>query len=331
MRIRALTSAVAIAVVAAACGGAATTSSPPTSAPTTAPTTTSTTAPTTTTATEAVTFTGADGVTSTITDTSRIVSLSGDFTEIIYELGLGSDVVAVDVTTTFPAAAKDLPVIGFAQSLAAEPVLGFSPTLVLANTLTAPSDAIEQIRAAGVPVVVIDSGASLDQVSPKITAIAQILGVPDAGAALAGRVQGEIDAAVALGATASEQPRVAFVYTRGPQVLLLFGLGIATNAMITGANAIDTGAETGVMGAAPLTPEALVAAAPDVIVLPESGVAALGGLDAVAALPGVGDTPAGRSGSFLVYDEAYFFNLGPRVGQALMQFVLDLHPELASG
>src|SRR3990172_5542254 len=73
------------------------------------------------------------------------------------------------------------------------------------------------------------------------------------------------------------------------------------------------------------------AAAPDVIVLPESGLAALGGIEALLEIPGIAETPAGAAGAFLAYDEAYFFNLGPRAGVALMEFVLDLSPELESG
>jgi iron complex transport system substrate-binding protein len=73
-----------------------------------------------------------------------------------------------------------------------------------------------------------------------------------------------------------------------------------------------------------------VAAAPDVVILPESGLQALGGIDALlGVVPGLAETPAGAAGAFLAYDEAFFFNLGPRVGQALMQLVLDLYPGIA--
>ena len=104
-----------------------------------------------------------------------------------------------------------------------------------------------------------------------------------------------------------------------------------TSSMIEGANAVDVAAASGVFGAAPVTPEALVAAAPDVFVLPAAGFEALGGADAFLAIPGVAETPAGQAGAFLIYDEAYFFNFGPRTGLALLEFVKDLHPELAGG
>ena len=91
---------------------------------------------------------------------------------------------------------------------------------------------------------------------------------------------------------------------------------------------VDAGAASGVFGPAPLTPEALIGAAPEVIVLPEAGLEAMGGIEAFLALPGVEDTPAAQDDNFLVYDEAYFFNLGPRTGQALKEFVHDLYPAL---
>lgn len=330
--------ALAIAMSLAACGGetAETTTSVTAAEATTTSTTSSTTtsaAVSTTSEAEERVFVGADGVETPIIDVSRIVSLNGDLTEIIFELGLGDNVVGVDVTTTYPPEAAALndqgETVGFAQQLTAEAVLRFEPTLVVGDTQVAPPEAIEQLRGAGIPVVILETQTTLDGVKTKIDQVAEILGVPDEGEALAERVMGEIDAARDLAANDDSDPLVAFVYVRGPEVVFLFGAGMATQAMIEGAGAIDAGVEAGVFGPAPLTPEALVAAAPDVIVLPEAGLEALGGIEAFLALPGVADTPAAQNEAFLVYDEAYFFNLGPRTGRALDDFVRDLYPDLA--
>ena len=315
----------ALALVAAACGD----DSVGTTTTDVAPTTTTTTQPeaTTTTVAETTTTQAADGVESTISDTSRIVSLGGDITEIIFELGLGDQVAAIDVTTTYPEAATELPMVGFGQQLAPEPVLAFQPTLVIGDEMTAPPEAIDQLRAAGIPVVILPLQTTLDGVSEKIRQVAQILSAEEAGEELVARVEADIAAA---GTIDDPDLRVAYVYVRGPQLLLLFGQGVATNAMIVGAGAVDAGAEANVFGAAPLTPEALVAAAPDVIVLPEAGLEGLGGVEGFAAVPGVAETPAGEAGAFLAYDEAFFFNLGPRAGLALQQFVTDLADFTAS-
>ena len=304
-----------------------------TTTPTTsAETTTSTIATTTTTTTipDDQTFVGADGVETTIGDVSRIVSLNGDLTEIIFELGFGDNVVGVDVTTTYPPEAAALndqgDTVGFAQQLAPEAVLRFEPTLVIGDEQVGPPEVIEQLRGAGVAVVILKTQTTLDGVETKILEVAEILGASDAGSELAERVMSEIDAARDLAAADDSDPRIAYVYARGPQVLLLFGAGMPTQGMIEGAGAVDAGAETGVFGPVALTPEALLAAAPAVIVLPEAGLAALGGIEAFLELPGVAETPAGQNDAFLAYDEAYFFNLGPRAGQALDEFVRDLYP-----
>lgn len=329
--------ALVTALTAAACGTdpdaeSTTSTAEPDTTTSTVPITATTITPTTTVAAGRV-FVGADGVETTITDPSRIVSLNGDMTEIIFELGLGDNVVGVDVTTTHPPEAAALndqgQAVGFAQQLTAEAVLRFEPTLVIGDQQVAPPEAIEQLRGAGIPVVILETQTTLEGVETKIAQVAEILGVPDQGAALAERVMGEISAARDLAATDQMELRVAYVYVRGPQVVFLFGAGTPTQAMIEGAGAIDAGAEAGVFGPAPLTPEALVAAAPDVIVLPEAGLGALGGIEAFLALPGVAETPAAQNGAFFAYDEAYFFNLGPRTGQALDEFIHDLYPDIA--
>ena len=301
---------------------------PVTTVPASSTTVPETTVPETT-VVEGRTFVGGDGEESVITDTSRIVSLNGDLTEIIFELGLGSNVVAVDVTTTYPPEAASLndtgQTVGFAQQLAPEAVLRFEPTLVIGDGQIAPPETIELLRDAGIPVVILETQVTLDGVETKILQVAEILGVPDEGRVLADRVMAEIEEATALAASDETDPVVAYVYVRGPQLVFLFGGGMPTQAMIEGAGAIDAGLAAGVFGPAILTPEALVAAAPEVIVLPEAGLEALGGVEAFLAIPGVADTPAGLAENFLVYDEAYFFNLGPRVGMALSDFVADLY------
>ncbi len=328
-----MTLAVGLTVVAAACSSGTSTTTTADQPTTSSSTTTVTTPQTTTTIpSDQRTFVGADGVETTIGDVSRIVSLNGDLTEIIFELGFGENVVGVDVTTTYPPEAAALndqgQTVGFAQQLAAEAVLRFEPTLVIGDQQVAPPEVLEQLRGAGIPVVILETQTTLDGVETKILEVAEILGVLDEGGELAERVMGEIDAARALAATDDSDPKIAYVYVRGPQVVFLFGAGMPTQGMIEGAGAIDAGAEAGVFGPAPLTPEALVAAAPDLIVLPEAGLAALGGIEAFLELPGVAETPAAQNDAFLDYDEAYFFNLGPRAGQALDEFVRDLYPEI---
>jgi iron complex transport system substrate-binding protein len=247
----------------------------------------------------------------------------------LFELGLGDQVVAIDVTTTFPPEAAALPPVGFGQGfLAAEPVLGFEPTLVIGDIRIGPPEVLDQIRSAGVPVALIPYETQLSGIRTKIETVALLVGEEAAGAQLADRVDGEIAAAGALLAEVAETPGVAFLYARGPEALLLFGPGSPSSALINAAGAFDA-----VQGPpfGQLTPEALAAANPDVIITTEGALGALGGLEAFLALPGVSQTPAGAASRILAYDEALFLGLSPRAGMALRDLILELHPELAAG
>jgi len=317
----------ALSLLAAACGD----DTSDTTTTVAAVITTTTQAPTTTTTSQAepegISFTGADGVEVTVTDSSRIISLNGDITEILFAIGAGDRVVAVDVTTTYPPEALALgPPIGFGQRLAAEAIIGLNPTLVIGDQQIGPPEVIDQLRAAGVPVAIITLESQLSGIRTKIETVAALVGEDAAGATLADAVDAEIDEAIALAATAASTPKVAFVYARGPEALLLFGPGSVTSALFAGANATDAvqGPPVG-----PLTPEALAAANPDFFVTSEAAVGSLGGPQAFADLPGVAQTTAGQERALLVYDDALFLGFGPRTGQALRQLVLDLHPELA--
>ncbi|HQY31975.1 MAG TPA: ABC transporter substrate-binding protein, partial [Thermomicrobiales bacterium] len=132
-----------------------------------------------------VTFTDGQGIESTITDVSRIVPLNGDIAEIIWDLGLGANIVGADVSATYPEELTKLPSVGFARQLSAEGILSLEPTLVIGDTTAGPLDVIKQIRGAGVAVVIIKSYTDITAPFEKISDISTVLGVPDVGTALA--------------------------------------------------------------------------------------------------------------------------------------------------
>ncbi len=314
---RYLTAAAAVALLAAGCSG-----------DDTADTSAAGVTPTTGVA-EATVFMGADGVSSVIEDTSRIVTLSGDLTEAVFELGMGSSVVATDVTTVYPPEAVNLPVVGVGRFLSAESVLKESPTLVLGDTQTSPLEAIDQIRSAGIPVVIFDVPTTFEGLYDKAAAIGEVLGVPEAGQDLAAELRTAVEDAVAAATPLESAPGVAFVYSRGPDVMLLFGAGMTTQPLIEAAGGHDVGAESGVTGTVSVTPEAIVAAAPDVIVITSEGLEALGGEEGLLAIPGFSETPAGQAGRILAYPEGDFLTFGPRIAESLAAFIDDLRAEIA--
>jgi iron complex transport system substrate-binding protein len=269
-------------------------------------------------------YTGADGVTSSVADTSRVITLSGDLTEFVFELGAGSSVVATDLTTVHPPEALTLPKVGIGRFLSAEAVLAHDPTLVIGDTQTAPQSAIDQIRAAGVPVVIFDVSTTFEIMFQKAEDLGTILAAVGAARDLVGGMRIDIDEATPSGEPGGSPPSVAYVYTRGPDVMLLFGAGMVTNPVIQAAGGVDAGIASGVQGSITVTPEALIAASPDVIVVPAEGLAALGGVDGLLSIPGIAETPAGLNRRILAYPEGDFLTLGPRIPESVVLLADDL-------
>lgn len=274
--------------------------------------------------------TQAGGGTSTATSTTKqkIVPLNGDIAEIVYALGFGDQVVGTDISATYPADAVKKQKIGYQRSLSAEGILSLSPTLAIGTAEAGPPDVIAQLKSAGVKVEIVPSGDGVDAAAAKIRAVAKALGVEADGEKLATTVTAEIAAARTRAATAASKPRVAFLYLRGPQTLMIGGRGSRADAMITAAGGIDTGTEAGINGYAPLTAEALARAKPDVILVLSAGLSSVGGVDGLLKLPGVAQTPAGQAKKVLDYDDLYLLGIGPRTGKALQELITGLHPDL---
>lgn len=275
------------------------------------------------------TVTDIDGNAVEITDVGRIVPLSGDIAEIVWTLGLAANVVGVDVSAVYPAGQWDaLPKIGFERQLSAEGILSLGPTVVIGKEQAGPPPVIEQLRGAGVPVVILPEPQTIEAPVSKIRDVADALGLTAEGEALAAQVQAQIDAATAYAATAESRPIVLFLYVREGGVQLIGGQGSVADAVIGAAGGQDAGILAGVRGFAPVSAEAVAASGAEVIVVPRSGVDSIGGVEALLDIPGVAQTPAGAAGAFLVYDDLKLLGMTPRTGEMILELAVGIHPEL---
>jgi iron complex transport system substrate-binding protein len=259
----------------------------------------------------------------TIHSTDRIVSLTGDMTEIIFALGMGDRVVGVDSSATYPPeAVQELPNIGYQRRLSAEGVLSLNPTLIIGDESAGPPEALAQIRAAGVPVALAADPPTLAAPAAKISFVAQSLGITERGEALAAQV----DAAIAHIQTPPSEtaPRVLFLYLRGTDVQQVAGANTPADAMITAAGGVNAAALMGIDDFKPFSAEVVIAIQPDVLLVLEKGLESVGGIDGLLRIPGLADTPAGRNRRIIAFDDLYFLGMGPRTGQALA----DLHAAL---
>jgi len=108
-------------------------------------------------------------------------------------------------------------------------------------------------------------------------------------------------------------------------VYLLGGPGAGPDSLIVAAGGRDGGGEAGLTQAfTPLTPEALVAAAPDIVLVTTTGLDSVGGLDGLLGLAGVAQTPAGRARRVIAIEDGLLFSFGPRTPA----LIASLHEEM---
>lgn len=257
----------------------------------------------------------------------RIVIAGGDLTEIVFALGAGDRVAGVDQTSTHPAAANGLPQIGYVRRLSAEGVLSLAPDLVIAAHEAGPVTVLEQLRSAGVKVSRAPAAAGADGIATKIRFVGRALGDEERAGALAARVEADLETIAHRIASLQSRPRVLFILMVRDGAPMVAGSGTAADEMLRLA-----GAENAVMGFEgykSMSREAIIAAAPEAVVMMTSHADAAGGIDAVLSRPDFALTPAGRERRGVTMEGGLLLGFGPRTPEAVELLARALHPASA--
>ncbi len=248
---------------------------------------------------------------------SRVIAAGGSVAEIIHALGAGDLLIARDTTSSFPPEVETLPDIGYVRALSAENLVAMDPDMIIAEHDAGPPEVLEVLMRTGIPLVMVPQALDPDGVTAKIAAVAVALNLPDKGQALQDSVAAKLDEARAAGAALPAAPRVMFILSMQGGRLLVGGAGSSAEAMITLAG--GTNAVTGLDGYKPLTDEAAIAAAPDLILMMDRGGDHAVTLTDIAAHPALRLTPAGAEGRVVTMDGLYLLGFGPRTGDAALE------------
>lgn len=252
----------------------------------------------------------------------RIVSVGGGATETIFALGGQQNVVGVDISSTWPAQVKELPQVGYQRTLAAEGILSLKPDILIVTSAAGPEPVLKQIEKAGVDVVRLPSAPSIETVKLRINEIAAILGNPEKAAPLWNKVQDDLNLAKAKQKN-SMPKKVLFLLAVPGRPPMTAGKNTEADAMITlaGAQNVVTEFESYRV----LTPEAIQALNPDVILTTDDGLAAMGGVDALWRMPGLQKTNAAKEKNLIAMDLGFLLNFGPRTGEAALALTDKLY------
>lgn len=250
-------------------------------------------------------------------DPSRLVSIGGSLTEIVYALGAEDLLVARDTTGTYPPEAQALPDVGYMRALSPEGVLSVEPTAILMLAGAGPVEAIDVLSDARVPIVTVPEAYDIAGVVAKVRIVGAALGLEDRAEALVARIEAEARQIEAITTGIAERQSVLFVLTMAGGRFNAAGTDTAADGIIALAGADN--AVTAYPGYRQLGEEAIITADPDVILMMARG-GDHGVSDAdLLGHPAVALTTAGRTGRVIRMDGGYLLGFGPRTAAAALE------------
>lgn len=260
-------------------------------------------------------------------DGPRVVGVSKQINEFLYDIGAESVLVARDLTSIYPTAITSLPSVGYHRALSAEGIISMRPTMLLTDGNLGPDAVVEQVRKVGIPVVIMSPGNTVDSAQALMAKLGEQFGRKDAADSVIARWKQDMSDAIADSTrwTGSPKPRVLVMhFGQLNNSYLALKRGSAADRIIGwagGVNAIDS-----VGGMMRLTPELIARAAPDVIIATDVGFDRVGSAQKFAELPGVALTPAAKSGRVYRVDETEVMYFGPRTPASIRKMAGWLHP-----
>jgi len=256
----------------------------------------------------------------------RIVAIGGAMTEIVFALGEGQHVVAVDTTSLYPwRAVAALPKVGYLRQLSVEGILSTKPDLILADVDAGPKDVLDQLQSMGAPVAHFTAEHTAASVVPKIRFVGDAIGHKAEAETVIDGYSVDLKTVEAEVAALTRRPKVLFLIAAGNTGLRGAGDGTAAAEMIARAGGVNCFA--GAAGYKPVSAEAALAADPDTLLLMQQTVEEIGGIAAIAKLPALAKLTAAKEKRIVALDGNYMLNFGPRTAHAIRDLAAALHPE----
>lgn len=251
----------------------------------------------------------------------RIVSTSPSVTEILFALELGDRIVGVSSLDDYPPEAADKEKVGDFQ-INTEAVIALSPDLVVGYT--GAQEALKPVQDGGTPVI-ITNPTTLDGIYANILSIGAATGTNDEAVALIDSIQTKIEEVSAAAEATGQSPKVFYAVDN---TLWTVGPGSFVDNLLTLTHATNVAATSG-DGAAvdpyyQFAPEQLIAADPDLIMVPNT---AYKSVDEFTGDARFASLRAVKEGRVYLVDDVVITRPGPRIADGLETLVKLIHPD----
>lgn len=237
----------------------------------------------------------------------KIISLSPTTTEMLFAIGAGGQVVAVDDNSNFPANAPKTELSGFQPN--AEAVAAKSPDLVVLSTDA--NNVVAQLTTLKIPVYVAPAAVTLDDTYKQLAELGELTGHKAEAAALSQRMKDDIAKLV------KDLPKratpLSYYYELDPTLYSVTSKTfIGSLFELAGLKNVADAADTKGSGYPQLTAESLVKSNPDLIFLADTKCCQQN-LDTVKARAGWAGMTSVSKGQVIALDDDIASRWGPRV------------------
>ena len=245
-------------------------------------------------------------------DSTRIAVAGGSITEILFALDAQDKIVALDTTSNYPLQAKEFPSIGYVRNLSSEGLLSLNPTLVLGENDMGPPAVLNQLERTGIDIKIIEEKHSALGILNKITCIGTIINQAERTLEFINyNLMPQIEQLDIL-ASKNELSdyKVMFILNVQSGSPIVSGKGTSAHGLIT-----MTGARNIVSqhdGWKQISPESIIKASPDAVVITQRGLDSYGTLEALYTHPSLSLTPAFQNKRVIVMDGMAMIGFGPR-------------------
>ncbi len=233
---------------------------------------------------------------------ASIVSISPTGTEMLFAVGAGDQVVAVDAFSYFPEEAPVTDLSGFEPNV--EAILGYAPDLVVASG--DPGDLVSSLDAAGVPTLLLPSALDLDEAYDQIERVGLATGHVAEAEELTEEMAADIEAAVA---SVPEGEPLTYYHELDPSFFTASGDTFI--GQVYGLFGLENIADETGEAYPQLSQEFIVEADPDVVFVTSGDFS--DSPETIAARPGWEGITAVRDGDIVVVDADVASRWGPRV------------------
>ena len=245
-------------------------------------------------------------------DISRIVVAGGSITEIIYLLGQGDRIVAVDVTSNYPEETKNITSIGYVRNVSTEGVLSLAPSLILGEDDMGPPNVVKQLKGMNADLRIIHEEQTVNGIIEKIRCVASIIGKEDLASQI---IEKDINPVLIKLkenqiSNKKNKKKIMLVLSMQGTSPMVAGSGTSGDSfikMIGGDNIFSS-----FNGWKNVTAESILKLNPDYIIIPEKDLHKQSKVAEIVDNPIFSNTNAGKNNNFLFEDGMAILGFGPR-------------------